>query len=129
ASRKGNGQALRLPACAEVLASASGRAPGLAAGAGAGSGALRRRALSGRAASWSRRRSGRRIAPSATTTTTIPAAQLDRLRTGIRIRFETRYHFARQGALDQPFDILEHDVLIHANQGYRFAAGAGTAGA
>ncbi|OFA04350.1 hypothetical protein DUGA2_26240 [Duganella sp. HH101] len=56
------------------------------------------------------------------------AAQLHRLRTGVQVRLEARDHFTRQGLLDQLFDILQHLVLVHADQRHGFAGGAGAAG-
>src|SRR3989442_1158607 len=60
--------------------------------------------------------------------TAIAGAQLDRLGARGWIGFEAGDDFLRQRLLDQLFNIFEHDVLIDADQRYRFAGGAGPAG-
>src|SRR5690606_26061407 len=55
------------------------------------------------------------------------AAQLDRLRLRIRVRLEADDDFRRQLALDQLFDVLQHHVLVDADQRDGFAGCAGAA--
>src|SRR5664279_4065118 len=40
----------------------------------------------------------------------------DRLRTRLRIRYESRHHFLRDLALDEPFDVVQEIALIDADE-------------